>query len=40
MKIIENINVKFGIVLEALASELTQGTMGFHIERDGSQYNH
>ncbi len=31
---------QYGVALEESASELTQGTMGFHFERDGSHYNH
>lgn len=32
--------IHWEVVLETSASELTQGTMGFHFERDGSPYNH
>ena len=35
-----NSNFQYGVILELSASDLTQGTMGFHTERDGSQYNH
>lgn len=33
-------NLRSGVVLEASASNLTRGTMGFHFEANGTQYNH
>lgn len=36
----ENINTQYGIILAASASELTQGSMGFHYEGPYQPYNH